>query len=434
MPRINIYETEPQAFVSFDSTENSVLIPLYTLAKNKEDYNVMIPEKFTSVSAFRGKYNPDNVAKYLINSTDTEGVLDASYAMICELLNIGLPVVVMPILLAESSEMGSEFSKYGVFESKESLIEDLNERISSNNLYKIFSNKNLYNIKFITSGAYPNLFFGEDSEKQVTTSGAYSVMLNAAAERGDALALVEFEDLDENSLLSKLSTNIFDDRTGKFGCATYPAGLYTCPAAGTSKAVEMPGAFGYLMAFGNSVASNANWIAAAGVVRGYIPRLIKLNHSVGESTMHLLQGDDQSQSVSCFVNAIMEVGAYGTRLWGNRVLYKDSNATVLPYSAFLNVRMLICDIKKQLYHSALRITFEPNDDIAWGNFKKLNNTLLDKMKSGRGIQWYRWSKVVTDQRATIKAILTIKPIEAVEYFDLTVALSDDDELIVTEEA
>lgn len=56
------------------------------------------------------------------------------------------------------------------------------------------------------------------------------------------------------------------------------------------------------------------------------------------------------------------------------------------------------------------------------------------MKSGRGIQWYRWSKVVTDQRATIKAILTIKPIEAVEYFDLTVALSDDDELIVTEEA
>jgi hypothetical protein len=74
----------------------------------------------------------------------------------------------------------------------------------------------------------------------------------------------------------------------------------------------------------------------------------------------------------------------------------------------------------------MRTTFEPNDDITWVNFKKLCNTLLDQMQSGRGITWYSWRKVETDKKATIKAVLSIRPIEAVEYFDITINLTDEE--------
>lgn len=96
------------------------------------------------------------------------------------------------------------------------------------------------------------------------------------------------------------------------------------------------------------------------------------------------------------------------------------------YMNFLNVRILLCDIKKQVYNAAMRVTFEPNDDIVWVNFKTLVNATLEKMKSGRGISWYKWTREYTDQKALIKATLTIKPIEAVESFDINVMLTDQD--------
>ena len=74
----------------------------------------------------------------------------------------------------------------------------------------------------------------------------------------------------------------------------------------------------------------------------------------------------------------------------------------------------------------MRTTFEPNDDLTWVNFKSLCSRLLDQMQSGRGINWYSWRRVDVEEKATIKAVLTIKPIEAVEYFDITINLSDEE--------
>jgi hypothetical protein len=89
----------------------------------------------------------------------------------------------------------------------------------------------------------------------------------------------------------------------------------------------------------------------------------------------------------------------------------------------------MCDIKKQIYHSAMRVTFEPNDDIVWINFKTLTNSLLEQMKSGRGLEWYKWRKEHVTQKALIKATLTIQPIEAVESFDFTIVLTDEEATI-----
>ena len=106
-----------------------------------------------------------------------------------------------------------------------------------------------------------------------------------------------------------------------------------------------------------------------------------------------------------------------------------TGATMSQFINFLNVRVLICDIKKQVYHAAMRVTFEPNDDIVWINFKTLASSPLERMKSGRGISWYKWTRDYTDQKGTLKATLTIRPIEAVESFDINVYLTDEDMII-----
>lgn len=221
-----------------------------------------------------------------------------------------------------------------------------------------------------------------------------------------------------------------------YAAAFYPWGLYSTTSAGitTMRQATMPAGFGYLMSYGNSVKQNPDWLAASGVIRGTVPGLISTVYQVGEAAMHFLQNESSNRygdsTTKMCINPIMQIGTYGTRVWGNRVC--KPNSVEESYFEYLNVRMLLCDIKKQLYHSSLRITFEPNDDIAWINFKKLNNTLLDQMQSGRGIEWYRWSRIIADKKATLKAVLTIKPIEALEYFDITVNLTDAGEVEVEE--
>ena len=96
----------------------------------------------------------------------------------------------------------------------------------------------------------------------------------------------------------------------------------------------------------------------------------------------------------------------------------------LVASHFLNIRQLCTTIKKQLYVSCRRFTFDPNSDILWINFKNSITPMLDRMKADQGIRDYRIEKIYTDKKATLKARIRIVPIEAVEDFIMEVSLED----------
>ena len=457
MPRIIINEDELTTFAQFNATENSVLIPLF-VTNDKE------PKRYTSLSSFKKdfpigtiKNDKDSEGNYPINieggvvsywietKTFTEpdsseekyreiAWFDKSYLMICELLSAGLVVVVAPIT-------------HEPFEKESDIIEEI-----QNVNFSSFGDKNLWNIKFITTGAYPNVLWTDSPEQgqEPGATGAYAGIRKVASSRGDCISLMEFPeetpfDKDASSQSSESKKSLKDyiesiQAGAKCEAAFYPWGTYNTAAAGLSNQTvsSMPACFGYLLAVAiNSLNNNADWLANSGVIRGKVPGLSSLKYNIGESAMHYLQCDivseddtDGDANTNMAVNPIMPVGTYGIRIWGNRTTASDGITD--NYSNFLNVRILLCDIKKQLYHSSLRITFEPNDDIAWINFKKLNNTLLDQMQSGRGIQWYRWKKLVAGKKATLKALLTVKPIEALEYFDITVSLAEDETVEVEE--
>lgn len=109
------------------------------------------------------------------------------------------------------------------------------------------------------------------------------------------------------------------------------------------------------------------------------------------------------------------------------------NAEGLRASSFLNIRNLVCDIKKTLYKASRKFTFEQNDDILWANFCSEISPLLDRALSGSGIRGYKITQEETSIKGRLKAHIKIIPIEAAEDFDLTVEMTDSLET-VTENA
>ena len=448
MPNIVIREEEKTSLRPFDATENIVLVPLLT---DSEVEIATRPVLFNDYFEFKASSFWNNIPSIKVTNNSSESseaetiIKDKSYFVITELLNAGLKVLVKPFKVSEDAKNilqdafdATEDGDLAFAKMVNALIvggTESSEGVANDSIFKEFKNKNLYNIKFITTGYWPNVFKkGSNESVALDGDGGCYTSLTALADnvngRGDCVALVELQQdfTPEEVIAFNITEGTAEDNNSlKNAVCTYPAIKTTLPTNSTGEIIDfMPASFGYLMAYANSVRVNANWFAASGIIRGSIPTLVDTKYDITEGFMRTVQ--DSSKRM-WKINVIMRTGNYGIRLWGNRVMGShgyDGDITNLTFSDFLNVRILLCDLKKQIYHAALRSTFEPNDDITWVNFKKLCNTLLDKMQSGRGISWYSWKKEVVTEKATIKAILTIKPIEAVEYFEITINLSDED--------
>ena len=435
MPNIIINEQEAVSLAAFDITENTVLIPmLYARAYDTEvdsegvttytytELEDLPGTLFTSAASLKNNILSQGHAVYV----DGSSYLDKSYIMAYELLLQGLNVVIKPITY-DNITLSNIISSDDAYKIMEDAILDgaLDE----------FKDRNIFNIKFVTTGGYANCGkeFGGDSEEEPRKTTSYTVIRDLARTRGDTIALIEFNDFyaDEEDLFDSIQNDYTPSaEEDLYSAAFFPWSNCTVSAGNSQTTVSMPASFCYLMAYAYSVKSNANWFAAAGTMRGFVPGLVKPQFEVGEALMHTLQGDDEAgQVLNIMVNPVYNAGTYGYRIWGNRVVNKTSAVQADRFMNFLNVRMLLCDIKKQIFHAAMRCTFEPNDDIVWINFKTLANSLLDRMKSGRGISWYKWTKEVAPRKAMIKATLTIRPIEAVESFDINIILTDEEATI-----
>lgn len=188
---------------------------------------------------------------------------------------------------------------------------------------------------------------------------------------------------------------------------------------------------GYILAFLKSRNDgNAEWLAVAGSKRGSIPAELDVGFLTEDEIDAMQPRVGQSESGTVCINPIVKMNPWGIRIWGNRTALVVPAGEGLTASHFANIRVLICDIKKQLYKSARQYQFEQNNDVLWVNFQSSVNTLLEEMVQSYGITGYKWIREENNERAKLKAILRIIPIEPVEDFDLTLELVDS--LEVTE--
>jgi len=417
MPKIVIKENENEVMRLLNPTDNVVLIPL--VCKLGTEDTKLITSIYTpdQITLFNSEFR-DIVVKQAEAETEAP-VTEKSFIYATMLLKYGISVVIKPIVAIEDK----------VFTEAE-VTRIVNNAISSG-IFAEFEDKNIYNIKFITTGAHANIL-AIDSSEGTSLGGCHFELAKIASKRCDCISLIELENdiiCETNMSSSKDIKNILAGEAEsseyyKYAACVFPWGYYNVSTVSDAYVdVKMPGSFGYLSAFANSVQTNANWYAVAGVNRGAIPNLSRLSCEIGESQMHILLNEADG-TIKFNVNPIMKVSEYGSKIWGNKVA--SVNTTTESYQSYLNVRVLLCDIKKQIYYAATRVTFEPNDLITWLNFKELVNELLEDMRSNRGVDWYSWKRENTDKKATIKAILTVKPIEAVENFEITVNLSSEE--------
>ena len=381
---------------------------------------------------------------------------DLSYVYAKELIMAGIPVIYQVV-------EGSTYSE--VLNSIEGYFTDAISNPDS------IRDKGEFSIKYLTSGAYPSFAYTatktsrsydcENVEPSFATN-----MLNLAGERGDCVALIDPADCTNDSLDSsdnvirdiykeqlinpetvyEAATTLLDNiNFAEYGAFFVPWALYNTQAnynVGINSvtrlpqldSVIMPPSFGYMMALAKSIRSNNNWLAIAGIARGQVPYIRGL-YTTRRLTNKTAAETYQPRNGKTSLNGITDIKPYGLTIWGNRTMKNNEDNAMggddgLTATSFLNIRNMVSDVKKTAYIAAKTLMFEQNSDVLWVNFLSRITPLLDQLMSGQGLSDYKIVKNYTDEKAKLKATIILYPIYAVEDFEITIELRDEDVSVV----
>lgn len=274
--------------------------------------------------------------------------------------------------------------------------------------------KNAYNIRYITSGVYGNMTYTditEDTDASFTYS-KLSALVDIAKERKDCVVLADYEQLDStvqflnvHSALQKVTTS-----DNSYAALFGDWGEYS--------GKTMPPSFFYLMQAASAIDGGDRWSSVAGVKRGTIS-------SIYATPQHYISKYDldntymQKEGIS--FNGFTDIRPYGYTIWGDRTLIANTGS--LKATSFLSIRLLVCDLAKRVYDTAIYNTFESNSDVTWANYKTPIVELLDQMVADNKLADYRITKITPAPSATIKCKIRLVPIEPVEDFDITIDLT-----------
>lgn len=246
--------------------------------------------------------------------------------------------------------------------------------------------------------------------------------------RGDCVALCDIDDSiyvrgnTQSAAISAVCQAANAINASKYAAIFVPAITYNISDSNYSNST-FPATFHYLACAAKARANNfAEWYAVGGYTRGVSDYAISgISQVFGEKAISALEPRSISTNINKAVNVITKVkSAY--YLWGNRTAATLS--TELTASHFLNIRQLCSTVKKEIYTTCRQLTFDPNSDILWLNFCNSLRPTLERMKADQGVTDYKFVKVATTKKATLKAKVKIVPIEAVEDFSIDVALED----------
>lgn len=458
MPNIYIAEIDTSTPGVEDVTTNAVYIPglAASLAEGYDEREYIgKPVYFESLADFRAVFgsapvifNEDVLYSDIIDAPEdtdddyeafktktfiAKGDPDKSYVMASELLANGLPIYydcTMVVNWNSSTAVNVVRAHYA----------HIAAQLDYSNNKNILKDKGETVFKFLTSGGYPT-FSGKYSISGVGNN-LFVKQITYAASRGDLIAPVDYFDFytgDYDKLHTELNdiTNspVYDqndDETAEnvysYGAMFAPYATYNLGNTGwvyentTYNQCVMPASYGYLITFAASSKNNPNWYAAAGASRGAVANFVA--PVIGGNITSIEANDYQKRDEGSSINCIVNIKPYGYLLWGNRTLKDNSLNQELTATSFLNIRHLSNDVKRQVFVAARALTFEPNSDILWVNFKSMIIPLLDQMVNGNGITGYQFVRQATTKKATLKAKIVLECIEAVEDFDITIELTD----------
>ena len=443
--RINISEQDLTQSVEALSNTDIVFIPGLSSVTTVEQYTPVVcttfsefistfgayPVLFNSAMSYTGFGEDHGFATNAIPSTgnmwDADSP-DSSWIYAAKLLSQGLQVVYCKINTDAQINANGKFT--GTVSDLYSQLSTLYASASTN-----LTSKGDFDFKYLTSGGYPVFEYENNS--------IVLDMLTICKTRGDAVALIDHTDNAGRALSASATTSVVyalnntysnSFTNGDFAAMFTPWGIYpqTVYTNDTYSSFNLPGSFAYLTSLAQSLQTNYNWAVVAGVSRGLVPGLVEL-HTTEVLTNAIADGYQNfgtgTSLNGLYVNAITRIKPYGYCIWGNRTL-RQNGTLGLQAMSYLNLRNLTCDVKKQIYTACINLLYEQNTATLWTNFKSYLTPLLDKMVSGSGISGYRILRNASDSPTKVSASIRIYPIYAVESFDITVYMTDDDVTVV----
>ena len=288
--------------------------------------------------------------------------------------------------------------------------------------------KSIYDFRYITNGICSY------------NDAANNIIASVAAKRADCVALL---DVDESKYIgSNRATAIENLKQIGLGGADAQYSAFFAPVVYYSGIKDtdfgendkLPGYFHYLACARKAAAQYPEWFAVSGYTRGVANMTIRgVGYKFGDAAVQALQPRSAIAGGGVAINLIINLkGAY--YLWGNRTAFGLSDGLVASH--FLNIRQLCSTLKKQIYGTCRKLTFDPNSDSLWLNFCNAIRPTLELMKAQQGIKDYRFEQLPTDMKAKLFAAIRIVPIEAVEDFEIAIRLEDnldDPTIIINEE-
>ena len=188
--------------------------------------------------------------------------------------------------------------------------------------------------------------------------------------------------------------------------------------------VTAPSSFVYAYKFGTDGKYTSTWLPISGVNRGVVGDLFTPDLRISK---YLLDNEIITDKAGVSFNAIVDVRPYGYTIWGDRTLIMQDEIKGVQATSYMSLRNLVSDIARVSYDSAIKHTFETNNDVTWMNFKSSIVTLLDEMVSSGVLQTYKINrKVSAKERNTMFAIIYIYPLLPVENFKVYINLENAD--------
>lgn len=266
-------------------------------------------------------------------------------------------------------------------------------------------------------------FLEEDALSTDISSELFNSLSGIAYERGDCsvIASIAVDDtVTQESIKTSLDGKDLNNQ-GKYGygiCSkVVKDNVYTYPD------------LAYLVTFGQAIKDNSIWEALAnssrGTVRYHLEKETKYFPEDSTISKYQLDNNIMDTTGHSFNGLIKLRGQEEPVIWGDRTLLKNADVGNLKATSFMSIRNMISDIAKRCYYSAIRETFETNNDITWTNFKGMITDLLDEMVADYKLANYQIFKLPSG-RAEIKCEIHIAPYGPVEDFDITIRLTNID--------
>jgi len=253
-------------------------------------------------------------------------------------------------------------------------------------------------------------------------------LLDAAEERGDALAIIDLqyaytpstEDTGSaatrnagNTATQAADTLAARSINNSYGATYYP--WVRILDTNTNQNLWVPPSVAALGVLSSTDRINAPWFAPAGFTRGGL--------SEGAAGLPVLDvsrrltSDDRDKLYENNINPIAKFPAEGIVIFGQKTLQQTASALDR-----INVRRLMIYLKREISFIASRLLFGPNTKDTWDRFLGQAGPLLESVRAEFGIDDFR---LVLDETTTtpdlvdrniIYAKLLVKPTRSVEYF------------------